>query len=370
MVIIQLEKKLQEWVEAQLITKKSADDIRDYEKISKKPYVLYCIAGLASLAICVGLIAIVASNWMWIPPVVKMTIDLVMILCLGISVYLADMFGRKLVREILILVLYGTVLASISLVGQIYHLSSHIFDALLVWTLVTFCLVIFLRSNFAAIVVITALIMTYFCGLNKYEKLLEDQEIICFAFYLLPVFLLFLTQINLIWEKKDNFAKGALIIGWPALLGFTSFFGLGFWYKTSSISYWLGSILGILLTISICLNYWRKSESIEGALVLINGLFFFLPFLIPHSSLDYVSGIFFILLWLCVAWASHLKGLKRIFNFATLIIGIRIIVIYFEVFGSLLNTGLGLVIGGVLTLGILWIWYEYRQKLIYLFGRK
>jgi hypothetical protein len=40
-----------------------------------------------------------------------------------------------------------------------------------------------------------------------------------------------------------------------------------------------------------------------------------------------------------------------------------VIVIYFEVFGSLLDTGLGLITGGALTLLLAWFWRKKTQSL-------
>jgi uncharacterized membrane protein len=41
----------------------------------------------------------------------------------------------------------------------------------------------------------------------------------------------------------------------------------------------------------------------------------------------------------------------------------RVLVIYFEVFGSMLSTGLGLVTGGLLTLLVAWLWHKQRSRL-------
>ena len=60
-------------------------------------------------------------------------------------------------------------------------------------------------------------------------------------------------------------------------------------------------------------------------------------------------------LGLC-AWAAIGTGYVRAFNLLTGLIGLRLLAIYFEVFGSLLDTGLGLIIGGVLTLLVGWLW--------------
>jgi len=59
---------------------------------------------------------------------------------------------------------------------------------------------------------------------------------------------------------------------------------------------------------------------------------------------------------------AHETEDARLLNLATAVIGVRILIVYFEVFGSLLGTGIGLVIGGVLTLTLVWLWIRLRQR--------
>jgi uncharacterized membrane protein len=52
-----------------------------------------------------------------------------------------------------------------------------------------------------------------------------------------------------------------------------------------------------------------------------------------------------------------------LFHALTALLALRILVVYFEVFGSLLDTGVGLVTGGLLTLLIAWFWQKKVRKL-------
>jgi uncharacterized membrane protein len=56
------------------------------------------------------------------------------------------------------------------------------------------------------------------------------------------------------------------------------------------------------------------------------------------------------------AWTTLELGHVRAFNAFTLAIAIRILVVYFEVFGSMLDTGVGMITGGLLTLLLTWVW--------------
>ena len=64
-----------------------------------------------------------------------------------------------------------------------------------------------------------------------------------------------------------------------------------------------------------------------------------------------------------LAWTALQAGSRTWFNLLTAVIGLRVVIIYFEVFGSLLQTGLGLIAGGALTLFIAWFWLRKSSAL-------
>ena len=88
----------------------------------------------------------------------------------------------------------------------------------------------------------------------------------------------------------------------------------------------------------------------------------YVPVVVSPGDLDLVAALAFIGLWVLVAYTAHQAGLLTLLNLATAVIGIRILIVYFEVFGSLLGTGVGLVTGGMLTLGMVWLWVRKRRE--------
>jgi len=66
--------------------------------------------------------------------------------------------------------------------------------------------------------------------------------------------------------------------------------------------------------------------------------------LLPHSDWPIAAALAFIGLWWCVAVAAHRGALRPVLHLATAAIGLRLLVVYFEVFGSLLDTGIALFI--------------------------
>jgi hypothetical protein len=63
--------------------------------------------------------------------------------------------------------------------------------------------------------------------------------------------------------------------------------------------------------------------------------------------------------------AFVLLQLERVrgFNALTALIALRVLVMYFEVFGSMLDTGLGMITGGALTIGLAWLWKRKSPEL-------
>jgi hypothetical protein len=52
---------------------------------------------------------------------------------------------------------------------------------------------------------------------------------------------------------------------------------------------------------------------------------------------------------------------KKLFNAMILLIGIRFLLIYFQVFRSLAYTGLGLIVSGLVIIGFVVVWYKFHS---------
>ena len=82
-----------------------------------------------------------------------------------------------------------------------------------------------------------------------------------------------------------------------------------------------------------------------------------------HDALDAAANrqraffaLAFVIVWALVAWCGYQAHAMQIVNLATAVIAARIFVAYIEVFGSLLATGAGLIVSGVLLLALAWVW--------------
>jgi uncharacterized membrane protein len=69
-----------------------------------------------------------------------------------------------------------------------------------------------------------------------------------------------------------------------------------------------------------------------------------------------VAALFHVLLLGSAAFVALKLGSARGFHAFAGLIALRILIGYVELFGSMLDTGLGMIAGGMLTLLLLWVW--------------
>ncbi|HTV21453.1 MAG TPA: DUF2157 domain-containing protein, partial [Polyangiaceae bacterium] len=74
---------MKRWREAELLSPEQAERIRAFEKERERPTLLYAVAGLAGLAVAIGLVSIVAANWDLIPGRMKLALDALVVIGLG-----------------------------------------------------------------------------------------------------------------------------------------------------------------------------------------------------------------------------------------------------------------------------------------------
>ncbi len=89
----------------------------------------------------------------------------------------------------------------------------------------------------------------------------------------------------------------------------------------------------------------------------------FAPLIFAHGGLHFIGAMSFIILWCLIGWAALQVQMPKLFDFATTLIGLRILVGYLEVFGSLLLTGVGMITGGSFILFLTWLWFKKSPQL-------
>ena len=129
-----IEKRLNIWQSAGLISEEQAIKITQYENQNMKPYLMYALVLLSVLFIGIGTISLIAANWDAIPTFVKLLVDFALLSSCAYGVYRTQ-DRRKPVYFEGILFLYGLFsLATIGLIAQIYQLQADGPIAFLLWS--------------------------------------------------------------------------------------------------------------------------------------------------------------------------------------------------------------------------------------------
>ena len=356
-----LDRRLEAWLRAGIIDEETSNRIRAFEDKHKRPTALYALVGLGALAIGIGFVAIVAANWDAIPPAMKLGADLLIGAGLAFGIERGLRRGGGWGAEALLMVYYLFVLASIGLLGQLYQLGSPLHLALGLWSLATLPLLFLTRSRFAGLLWASGLITTYVANTIPWVERVEESAQLDVALSLglaLPT-LLFVSSL-LLRPGSEKAARTFRELAWVLLVG-GSFAGSFFWYPETEPKRLVTWGAGIAIAVAAVPVFFRKSLFDKHARLAMVSLMAFaltvvVPLVVPHGRLELVGGLVGLAVLGFFAFVAYSISHRAAFGVLTAVIGIRIVTLYFEVFGSLMSTGLGLLTGGVLTLLVAWLW--------------
>jgi len=379
-------KKLKQWQEADLIDKQTASKISAFEQQNTKPIALWAFAGLGIFAIILGLISVISSNWWQTPTWVKLTTDLLLCLFIALALYrvISQKNSNKLLTELLIIFYYGFTLASMALIGQTYQLGGSIAQLLLVWTLITIPIVLLGRGKFLAILWIISTSITYILNIIELAQITNPfisqpylwQALIGSLEILAPLFFMLLSRIPWLLSNRPLMAQELSYYSWLVII-VEGWFSHLLWYETIT-----GFTLSIQILLVICLVatttivtfipklYSTKSPDTHLAMrITLISTFIIGAFALWYNvSNPLLGALINIAYMLILAWVALKIQSIKIFNVMTALISIRLLFIYFEVFGSLFETGLGLVAGGLITLAVVWLWLKKSHAIASFFG--
>lgn len=371
---MQVDRKLAEWQKAGLLTAEDAAKIRAYEGHEARPYLLYAVGGLGALTIVLGIVAIIASNWDTIPGGLKLGVDILLAAALAAGLVAVDRRGIDWLRETLIALYWGYVLASIGLISQVYHLGGATWQALLAWSVLTFPLVTRSHSSGLATLWVLALHTTYFVGLEPLARNeLVSEGMLVGLIGLAPLLCLALATSARLERARPGIHGAFAGLGWLEALAMTSAATFAFYeaplrsesHGSFAVAAAIASALVVFLMARADRLVGGHSEAVLPLRVLL-ALFIVLgygPILLATRDQELLGALAFIVLWAVTAWLGYASHNARLLNAATAVIGVRLIAVYFEVFGSLMDTGLGLVTGGLLTVGLTYFWARQRREL-------
>src|SRR5262245_24447046 len=371
-----LDRKLARWESAGLIDGTTRARIRAFEQSERGPIAWYALGVLGAGTVALGVLSVVAANWDGIPGSVKLAADLLIALGLAVATYVAVRRRAGWPAEVLITLFYGFTLASIALVGQVYQLTAPMYQALVAWSAATLPLVLLGRSQALAALAVAGIAVTHAMSVSPLIEFLHpgggaNRDLWATVLFASPLVYVPLARVPWLMRSRPVFSRTVTVLAWMAVLvlGFALQFG---WYTDVERDHVLGWSLGATAAVAaaIALALPRLYPDMEArprrglvAIVAFAWLTLLLNSAIPRPSADVVGAVLQVV-WLGLfAWTSIQLGLVRAFNILTALIALRVLAIYFEVFGSLLSTGVGLITGGALTLVVGWLWQRKTAAL-------
>jgi uncharacterized membrane protein len=375
-----IHKKLRGWVAAGLIGPEQQAAITAFEKSRQQGRFGRGITGLALFAIIIGVLSLIAANWVSIPASFKIIVHLLINIALAITVWRAQMRGQDNLREGALLVLGGLTLTFIALIGQVFQLGGSYAGALLVWQMAmipaflvygqtrltavpgvlafTGCVPVIVMewtdkipdfwSMFTGVAVLTALPLLY-VAIGSMERCRATRPVWCDTALRIGFVILVLSAslASLLWyeDRSDEFSavfdragiavsSGMWILSVPTIIAVFALFGHWAFFRSRAVDpQFYVRTWGLVLTSIVMLG---------------------LPMLIPNGSSDMLAMGSFLIYWGFLGWYAHATGAVRLLSLAITVLAIRIWIIYLEAFGGLAMTGFGLIFGGVFMLAMIY----------------
>jgi uncharacterized membrane protein len=368
-----LEKRLKDWVSNNIISWEQAEGIRQFE--SKSPgssWVLYSFLILGASIIGVGIISLIAANWDTVPDAVKLGIDFLLLIGLAVAIHHTWTQKQTILYEVLLVCFLFLCLASIGLISQIYHTGGKLYQALMLWSLITAGIPIISKRSFGPFLWVSGFFIALICTVSTAPSLEPIYKYNYAAVYMaVPL----LSAVLAMLSKKVLGEVGLtrpfhawILIGIiMALVVVETWFGgysrrLDF-AQSGFLAYLPSYILGVIAVLGI----WSNSEYswAQKILLMVFIAFYFLPFHLLYMIKD--TEIIFalctvIILGLLAIFLASIKQ-RKLFQVLLFVVGVRFLILYFQAFGGLAMTGFGLIMSGVIIIGMVVYWNKYRIQL-------
>lgn len=366
-----LEKKLAEWLQQGLINKIQVDGICHYEASqSNASWMVYSFIALGSTVIGIGIISLVAANWATIPDLVKLGSALLLLVALAGTILHTQARSGSLLIETQLAVFVLSCLATIGLIGQIYHSSNTLADALLFWSAITFAAVTLSRQRFLPFLWTSIFLSAFLSKLWDYSVVfvVAEESLLVGLLMALPFFcnLLAILIGKLPWLPSfaTAFRHWSLIGTGLGIIVVDLWSISGFQLGSAQIIMFLPAIclsLASVVTMVLDKNLSRLQKKLLFAVIFLYVVMF--PVCLQYFPWRSMGAVFAILIVGFYAVFVGLHNQRHLFTLLTLFIGLRFLLVYFSAFGGLASTGFGLIFSGLLILGGVAFWHKSSERL-------
>ncbi|NCC22395.1 MAG: DUF2157 domain-containing protein [Alphaproteobacteria bacterium] len=378
-------RKTGRWEREGLITDAQRDAILAFERASGSKRFVRTLFGLALFFIGLGMVSLIAANWVHIPGGIKLSAHFLLNLLAASVMFRAERENSPWWREGATAIFFALNLTFIVLTGQVFHLSGNTAAALSLWILISSPAVfLFGRSAAMALVWTVAALVTLGYGLEELtDHAGRFPEFITFlaAFLYTPLLLLGAGACELFRARSPAWAGTFYRSGMVLLIAGASLASLG-WYDDLSgdMVRWVGEEnywRSWSITASICLSApaavlaydrLRRARGFDpdhtGLWFGIGSLAFVIaPVLVSSPGYGLLSVVHFTAYWVFIAWVAARIRSDALMSWAVWLITLRLIIYYFEIFGGLLMNGIGFIVTGLLLLLVLRASAKIRARL-------
>lgn len=380
---MKLKKKLEAWLEADLITPAQQQKIIAFENNQVKPALMGILLSLSAFCIGVGLISLIAANWNAISDPVKMVVMFLLLAGTGAAMFTAYLQHKNTAGEVWLLVYALLILGAIGLTGQVFQLQAIGLRAYLFWSLLTLPLLVLTRKMILPIIWIPTFLFSMLDELSRMEwfsSLMHYLDnsfpysavitilIIYVMIYSLLKFLL--TNRNPALVKAWNFWLVFNLVSQVFFMDFFSdaLFGMYFGSYAPYTVYNWGTVAILIVTLASTawFNFRFNGKSCLATDIVATILLFALILgVLPEKEISHqLFGLFLTLS--CLSWVMFYGWRRhkiRLLNLASGLVALRIFIVYLQVFGTLMSTGLGMIISGLVLLAIIKTWQLLMKKL-------
>ena len=366
------ERKLQAWIEAGVVDPDAAARIRGWEASHARPLALWAVIGIGALAIALGIMLVVAANWDDIPPMLRLSLHLALLAgLLGAVWWRGDQLAARQPwwQEALLFVCGALGLTFLAHLGQVYQTTSPLWQPVAVW-LVLFGPVLLLRGRSwltAVTVMLAAGVAANDYAGGGYDlgsgELVRRSAYCAALISALPILAAAVGALAQRLSTRADFWRRIEQLGLIYAVGMASWLALWAGYLagdlggtgTAASPYVAGALViraaVALASAALLLLAPQEIRPRAAAAVLCAAG---LTMLLSQLSLGHniASALLFMALWCGVAAAAILGGWRVTFQLAVAAVALRLIVLSFELDDNLLDNGLGLIAGGVITLAV------------------
>ncbi len=364
-----LESGLKEWVSLGLIGVDQAQQIRQHE--AAKPESSWILSGLlllGAIIVGIGVISLIAANWDQIPDALKLTGDFVLLIALAFGI-VHSWDAKKLIQfEVLLVTFLVFCLASIGLISQVYHTGGKLYQALMLWSAITFAAALAARQIFVPFLwagaFLTGVVYTALDSVALNSVFQKNYQAVFMA---VPLLCAGLTVFSKTMAGETGPTRA--FRWWTLIAGLVALFAseLHHFVKGGLHQGVMAYVTGYVLAAFAAFAIWQSLEyrKTQKILLLATLGIFLIPFHLPlfeiKTSIAYASCTIAVLGLIAIFLAS--MQVRRLFQWFLFLVGLRVLVLYFEAFGGLALTGFGLIISGGLVIAMAIGWNKYRTQI-------